>query len=268
MKMPGPPLRPLKEIDLQSSHVYGPVDSRRLGKSLGINPLPLSEKVCTFDCLYCQYELEVPVAGRGSVRSSLFPSESIILSELEEAAKRYRGEVDFLTFSGNGEPTLHPDFNHLVVETVGIRDRYLPAAGVALLSNGTTICDPEIRQAIEQLDKTIVKLDAGDEKLWREINRPGTGMHLEEIVSALAGMEKITMQSLFFDVEGTEAEGNISSEDIGCWLERMERIHPIEVQIYTLDRTPAVPGLRRAPREVLEEIQASLEEKGITGCVY
>jgi len=258
----------LRGIGLQSSYVYGPVSSRRLGLSLGINPLPVTVKVCSFDCLYCQYGLEKPTGPRGGLSEALFPMVSAILAELEEVLKRYPGKIDFLTFSGNGEPTLHPRFFELVEGTVAIRDRLRPESRIALLSNGSTIADDDVRAAIRLLDDPILKLDAGDEASWKIINRPAMGMHLEAIVSAMEKLKNIIIQSLFFEGDGARIAGNTSAGAVQKWLSCVERIRPRSVQIYTLDRVPAISGLRKAKEETLRAILAALEGRGIKGVIF
>ena len=255
-------------VDLQTSCVYGPVKSRRLGESLGINPLPAEKKVCSFDCIYCQYGFEEPVAGRGSVSSDIFPSASTVLDQLESRLKGYQGRIDSVTFSGNGEPTLHPGCYDMVKGAVKMRDHYLPGSQGALLSNGTTVGDREVQDAIRLIDDPIVKMDAGDEDLWFTINRPNREMDLDEIVSVMGGIDHIIIQSMFFEGDGDRVNGNISEESLDCWFSVMEKIRPRHVQIYTLDRTPAMSDLRPAPQAILEKIQSSLERLGVQGCVY
>jgi len=261
-------IKSLRKVELQSSCVYGPVQSRRLGQSLGINPLPAGIKVCSFDCLYCQYGFEKPVGGRESVSSDIFPTVSTVLDQLESRVNRFQGSIDAITFSGNGEPTLHPDFLGLVRGTVKIRDHYLPKSRVVLLSNGTTVRDEEIQEAIKLIDDPIVKLDAGDKDLWFAINRPERGIDLDDIVSVMAVIDHIIVQSLFFKGDGDGVEGNISGDSIDSWLSVIEEIQPRYVQIYTLDRTPAMDSIKPAPKVILRGIQSSLEKMGIGGCIF
>jgi wyosine [tRNA(Phe)-imidazoG37] synthetase (radical SAM superfamily) len=261
-------IQPLRSVELQSSCIYGPVRSRRLGQSLGINPLPAGIKICSFDCLYCQYGFEKPVAGKESVPSDIFPTVSTVLDQLERSVNRFQGSIDAITFSGNGEPTLHPDFLELVRGTVKIRDHYLPKSRVVLLSNGTTVCDDEIQEAIKLTDDPIVKLDAGDRDMWFAINRPEKGIDLDDIVSVMAAIDHIIVQSLFFSGDGDRVEGNISEDSIDSWLSVIEKIQPRYVQVHTLDRTPAMNSIKPAPMAILLGVQSSLEKMGIEGRVY
>ncbi len=260
--------RPLREVVLQSSYIYGPVNSRRLGRSLGINPFPSDRKICTFDCLYCQYGFEEPVAGRAVPAADLFPPVSVVLDHLEDALRSSRERIDYITFSGNGEPTLHPAFPELVEGVAEIRDRCIPGASIALLSNGTTLVDGEIRNSLRSIDDPIIKLDAGDETSWKKINRPGKGVTFDEVVRAMERVDHIIIQSLFFEGDGNRLVGNTSRERIDAWLSTLWRIRPRYVQIYTLDRTTAVGGLRRVEPRVLEEIRTATGRVGIEGRVF
>jgi wyosine [tRNA(Phe)-imidazoG37] synthetase (radical SAM superfamily) len=260
--------RPLREIGLQRSLVYGPVASRRLGRSLGINPLPTDVKVCTYDCLYCQYGLEAPVAGGGRVSPDAFPPAEQILRRLEEAVRGRVGAIDAITFSGNGEPTLHPRFPELVDGAVAVRDRYLPGARIALLSNGTTVTDDRIRDALRRIDDPILKIDAGAGPTWRVVNRPGPAVSFDGIISRLAEMDGIIVQSMFFAGAGEGVRGNSGEAEIAAWLDVVDRVGPRLVQIYTLDRTPAVGALRPVPEPRLREIGAALEDRGVRVCIF
>jgi wyosine [tRNA(Phe)-imidazoG37] synthetase (radical SAM superfamily) len=258
----------LRRVDLQSKYIYGPVDSRRLGKSLGINPMPFESKVCSFDCIYCQYGFETPVAAGEPPADDIFPHVGAILADLERYVRDFDGRIDAITFSGNGEATLHPDFHELVIGTVRVRDRYLPRSRIALLSNGTTVVEERVRRAIRWIDDPIMKLDAGSEELWSRINRPGMGVRLEEIIAAMANIDNIIIQSLFFEGGIGDGIGNISGAIVEEWLFAIERIHPRYVQIYTLDRVPAMVDLKPVSIETLEWIRSSLENRGIRGQVY
>lgn len=260
--------RALRKVNLQSKVIYGPVDSRRLGQSLGINPMPFEDKICSFDCIYCQYGFETPVALGERPPDGLFPPVGAILGELEEWIRSYDGRIDAMTFSGNGEATLHPDFHDLVAGVVHVRDRYLPRSRIALLSNGTTVVEEKVREAIQRIDDPILKLDAGGEELWRRINRPAKGARLGEIISAMADIDKIIIQSLFFEGEDEDGIGNASRQSVEEWLSAVERIRPRYVQIYTLDRVPAMTNLKSVSVETLEGIRSSLEGRGIRGVVY
>ncbi len=259
---------PLRRVELQISTIYGPVKSRRLGRSLGINLSPNGEKICSLDCLYCQYGFKSPVEVGSNLPDDTFPAASLVLHLLEDVLKREGEGVDTITFSGNGEPTLHPDFHGLVEGVVWIRDHRLPSARIALLSNGTTLNNGEVRSALTLIDDPVLKLDAGSEGLWRKINRPAGDVRFEGIIEAMEEVEDFIVQGLFFAGNGAGITGNISGEGIEDWLAAVNRIRPRFVQIYTLDRIPAMTGIERAPGDVLSAILASVERLGIRGQVF
>jgi wyosine [tRNA(Phe)-imidazoG37] synthetase (radical SAM superfamily) len=250
-------------LELQRGVIYGPVNSRRLGRSLGINLLPASRKVCTFDCVYCQYGRERAVSST-SARGG-FPSVAAVLGGVERAIMRQQTPPDYLTFSGNGEPTLHPQFPEIVAEVVRLRDRLCPAARVAILSNSSTAHRPEIRKALEQLDDPIMKLDAGDPDTLSRINRPAPGVTFESIVEGLAGMPHLIVQSMVIAGETQNAGGEAHE----AWLSTLARLSPEKVQIYTAERPTAESGVRQVSREVLDSLaQRAQERTGIPVGAY
>jgi wyosine [tRNA(Phe)-imidazoG37] synthetase (radical SAM superfamily) len=242
-------------LELQKGVIYGPVNSRRLGRSLGINLLPASRKVCTFDCVYCQY-------GKARAFSSTdmqggFPSVSSVLQEVEGAIRRQETPPDYLTFSGNGEPTLHPEFSEIVAEVLRLRDRLCPASRVAILSNSSTVHRPEIRKALEGLDDPIMKLDAGDAETLSRVNRPAPMVTFEKIVEGLAGMPRLIVQSMIIAGEPQNAEGEVHE----AWLTTLARLSPEKVQIYTAERPAAESGVRQVSREDLMSLAHRAQEK-------
>lgn len=242
-------------LELQRGVIYGPVNSRRLGRSLGINLLPASRKVCTFDCVYCQYGRARTVSSTGAQGG--FPSVSTVLGEVERAITRQQAPPDYLTFSGNGEPTLHPGFPEIVAEVLRLRDRSCPAARVAILSNSSAAHRPEIRKALEQLDDPIMKLDAGDPDTLSRINRPAPGVTFEEIVEGLAAIPHLIVQSMVIAGEPQNAEGKAHE----AWLTTLARLSPEKVQIYTAERAAAESGVRQVSREVLDSLAQSAQER-------
>jgi wyosine [tRNA(Phe)-imidazoG37] synthetase (radical SAM superfamily) len=250
-------------LELQRDVIYGPVNSRRLGRSLGINLLPASRKVCTFDCVYCQYGRADAVTTAGS--DTGFPSVQNVLDKVEEAIKRQPTPPDYLTFSGNGEPTLHPDFPEIVAEVLRLRDRVCPGARVALLSNSSRAHRREIREAIEQLDDPIMKLDAGDPATLAQISRPATGVTLERIVEGLAELPYLVVQSMIISGQAQNCEGEAHE----AWLATLARISPDEVQVYSADRVVAESGVQRVSKEDLARLAHNAQEKtGIPVMAY
>jgi wyosine [tRNA(Phe)-imidazoG37] synthetase (radical SAM superfamily) len=243
----------LKEISLQTGIIYGPVQSRRLGQSLGVNLLPEDYKLCSFNCVYCQYGWTPEPTVDVSHALKDLPRLDNVAIALEKALKtvrRKRQKLDAVTFSGNGEPTLHPDFPAMVETARSLRDKYLPHAQLAVLSNSSTATRPEICAALNRCDLRIMKLDAGSEEIIHQLNGPAPPFYLKDIVTALRDLKDVTLQSLF-------VQGRISNSDpdsVALWIESVREIRPLLVQIYTLDRVPADPRIWKVNRPTLEWI--------------
>ncbi len=248
---------------LQTGAVYGPIHSRRLGHSLGINPLPVSYKFCDFDCVYCQYGW-TPAKGTGE-KLKRAPE---LLQEIEhsfEHHQKIKTPVDCITIAGNGEPTIHPDFPALVEGLIGLRDRFYSEVKVGILSDSSQAHRPEIREALEMLEERYMKLDAGHAELHAAINKPRGDFDFDRMVNALRGLRNIVIQGLF--MQGSF--DNTQPEDIDRWVETVGFIQPREVQVYTIDRGPADPGLRVVPEEKLREIAVQCQSMtGVPSVVY
>lgn len=250
-------------LRLQRGILYGPVRSRRLGLSLGINLLPPGEKLCNFDCVYCQYGwTDTALLERAG--EPAFPSVDEVLAALDAALPECDAPPAYLTFSGNGEPTLHPRFGEIVDGVTAIRDRMLPAARTAILSNSTRAGEPAVRDALRRLDVRIMKLDAGTAELFGRYNRPAAGIAFARVVEGLRELGGVTLQSLFTGGPG----GNGDRRSVEDWLAQVKGIAPLAVQIYTLAR--GYPSERIAPlgRERLEEIRAQAAAEGIAAEVF
>ena len=235
-------------IPLQDSAVYGPIRSRRLGCSLGINVLPLSHKVCSSNCVYCQYGWTLP--GQSHERLKCAPE---LLAEIEEAFQRHTRDqtpVDCVTLAGNGEPTLHPDLVELVIGIKQLRDRYFPKASVGVLSDATQIARPHVRRALALLDARYLKFDAADEATWRRVNQPLGHTDFRAMVDTLRTLPNIVLQSMF--IQGTY--DNTDDAHLQAWIEAVGAIRPRSVQVYTVDRGTAAPGITEVPRETLQAI--------------
>jgi wyosine [tRNA(Phe)-imidazoG37] synthetase (radical SAM superfamily) len=251
-----------KRLRLQASCVYGPVHSRRLGLSLGINPLPVGEKYCTLNCRYCQYGWTRRAHER--VDAPL-PAAAAVLAEIEDVLREANAlalELDYITFSGNGEPTLHPDFPQLVEGVRALRDRWTPEARLAVLTNSTTLARPSVRRAVARTDAPIAKLDAGNEAVYLRLNRPLESPPLERLVAAMAELheeigERLTIQSLFV----TGAVDNSTDDALEDWLGCVAAIHPGRVQVYTLDRAPADARLHPIEHATLKRIASLVTER-------
>lgn len=233
-----PVAKPLKSLSLQPGIIYGPVRSRRLGLSLGINLLPSSYKFCSFNCVYCQYGWTVKPILNPAPDIDHLPRPQEVSAELETALQqvvRQKVRLNSITFSGNGEPTLHPDFAEIVGKAKGLRDRYCPETPLAILSNSSTVTSKEVREALDRLDLRMMKLDAGSEELVHQLNGPAAPFYIGEIVAGLKQLKDVIIQSLF-------VQGRVSNSDpdsVALWVEKVREIRPTLVHIYTLDRVPA-----------------------------
>jgi len=225
-------------LELQRDVIYGPISSRRLGRSLGINLLPPGRKACTFDCVYCQYGTAHTV--RGPEGQAGFPSVDSVMQKVEEGLRRLPSPPDYLTFSGNGEPTLHPDFPDIVSRMLDLRGRMCPQTRLAILSNSSRMHRPEVREAVAQLDDPIMKLDAGDPQTLARLSRPSSAITLERILEDLEAMPRLIIQTMI--IEG--AVQNAKGEAHEAWLAAVARLSPEMVQIYTAERPVAESGVR------------------------
>ena len=250
-------------LPVQPTIVYGPVRSRRLGRSLGINLLPTSAKACTFDCVYCQYgwtPAEPPdrPTGRG------LPSLAEVLAAVEGALASLAEPPAYLTFAGNGEPTLHPAFAEIVHSVTALRDRLAPSCRTAVLSNASRLDDPRVREALAVLDVRIMKLDAGTEETFRRYNRPFATTTLASVLAGLASLGGVTVQTLL--AEGPA--GNCEPGEIRSWIENVVTLRPLAVQLYTLDRGCPCDAIGPVGRRLLEAIRDVLVSAGIPAEAY
>jgi len=243
-------------LPLQSGIVYGQVNSRRLGRSLGINLSPTREKLCSLDCAYCHYgRTKIHTAKTGLYRD-LFPATKAVAAAVRHALSRGTGPA-FVTFSGNGEPGLHPDFPEIVSNVKAIVRGLAPKTKLAILSNSVTATNPGVYAALRALDVRIMKLDAGNPRVFARINRPGRGSDFERIVAGLAALEDVTIQTLF----AAGKYENSAKADVADWIACLAEIKPVAVQIYTCDRPPADSELEKVPRERLTDIARTATER-------
>jgi wyosine [tRNA(Phe)-imidazoG37] synthetase (radical SAM superfamily) len=252
-------------LKLQSQLVYGPVTSRRLGRSLGLNILPLEYKLCSFNCVYCQYGWTRTHTLDGRAHSADLPTPEQVGIALREFLARLNREGTppaYITFSGNGEPTLHPEFDKIVDVVRRLRDEMVPPAKVAILSNSTTVGDESVRRSLDKLDVRIMKLDCVDSGVFASYNRPCGGVEVKDIVEGLKKLRGFTLQTLFTDM-------NSDDESVARWLETVKYLKPEEVQVYTLDRSAPLAELRRVSAQRLKEIMRRVEtEAGVSATAY
>lgn len=238
-------------LPLWSGIIYGPIRSRRLGRSLGLNTSPTSYKLCSFNCVYCQYGWTAVCTINTAARLSDFPTPDDFGEELERALRGLK-TIDNITFSGNGEPTLHPQFEELVDIAMQLKDEYFPEAGLGVLSNSSTVSVERVRKALAKLDFRIMKLDTGDLETFRKINRPCRGVDYGTILNGLKSLEKVTLQTMF--VDGTTQ--NTGDREVREWIKVVGEIQPMKAQIYSLHRPPAETSLREVPADRLRGIAA------------
>ena len=245
--------------------IFGPVKSRRLGVSLGINLLPLKNKVCNFNCIYCEcgWTRDIDKAeSRLPSRKEVYEALDRRLSELKNKNK----PPDVITYAGNGEPTLHPEFPGIIDDSLILRDRYFPKARVAVISNATTISDPQIRAALLKIDMNILKLDSAFDSTIKIHNQPRINIKAEDLINDLAGFKgRVIIQTLFLrGMHDGKVIDNTTPVEINAWLKAIEKIKPSEVMIYTISRdTPEGSGLEKVPVSELNRIAALVESMSI-----
>jgi wyosine [tRNA(Phe)-imidazoG37] synthetase (radical SAM superfamily) len=249
-------------IPLKPGVTYGPVRSRRLGSSLGINLWPGVVKVCSFNCVYCQYGKTTTADAARCGGGVLTVSD--VVAAVEGALETLAEAPSWLTFSGNGEPTLHPQFSAIVDAIVELRDRELPEARTAVLSCSTELVRPEVRASLQRLDARIMKLDVGSEALLRSFNRPIARVTLQTLTRGLAELEDVTIQTMLAAGSG----GNADAAAVEDWIARVLALRPRAVQLYSLDRPHASRALEVVDHHTLEALAARLRGLGIDASAF
>lgn len=245
------------------SPVFGPVCSRRLGVSLGINLLPPDGKFCTFDCIYCECGFNADRRPRKPL-----PSREEVREALEARLKEMRRngpKPDVLTFAGNGEPTAHPCFPEIIDDTLALRDRYVPDAKVSVLSNATFLHREAVFEALKRVDNNILKLDTVDADYIRSVDRPSCRYDVRQTVERLQAFRgSVIIQTLFMkgSFNGLDVD-NTGDRHVLPWIEAVKRIAPRRVMVYTIDRETPGHDLRKASHEELDRIVALLEASGV-----
>lgn len=252
---------------LYDSPIFGPVHSRRLGVSLGINLMPADGKICTFDCIYCE-------CGRNGEHHPRHhrPTRDEVREALRATLERMKSQgpkPDVLTFAGNGEPTANPEFPGIVDDVLALRDEFFPDAKVSVLSNGTRVTDSAIFNALKRIDNNIQKLDTVNPDYIRLIDSPVGHYDLDAVIKALCDFKgHVIIQTMFLTgtLDGRNMD-NTTDEYVMPWLETLLKIAPSQVMIYTIDRETPVSTLRKAGHEALDRIAALLREKGLNTSV-
>lgn len=251
------------------STIFGPIHSRRLGVSLGVNLMPSDGKVCSFDCIYC----EAGYNAQGTGKSGL-PSREKVREDLEKKLSdmHYNGDsLDVITFSGNGEPTLHPDFAGVIDDTLALRDRFYPDAKVSVLTNSTRIFDPAVAEALKKVDNNILKLDSAINPTMRLIDAPvSKEFTVERVVEALKqfkGTGVIQTMLLRGEHNGQHVD-NTTPEELDALIKAYKEIAPKEVMLYSLDRSTPEEKLKKVEKEELDRIADQVREAGINVISY
>lgn len=246
------------------STIFGPIHSRRLGVSLGVNLMPADGKVCSFDCIYCEAGYNSQGAGEAGL-----PSREKVREDLERKLSEMRSKgdsLDVITFSGNGEPTLHPEFAGVIDDTLALRDRYYPEAKVSVLTNSTRIFDPAVAEALKKVDNNILKLDSAIDPTMRLIDVPASKeFTVERVVEALKqfkGTGIIQTMLLRGEHNGKRVD-NTTPEEIDALITAYKEIEPREVMLYSLDRSTPEERLVRVEKEEIERIARQVREAGI-----
>ena len=241
------------------SPIFGPVHSRRLGISLGINLLPADGKVCSFDCIYCECGF-----NEGHRPQKPLPTREEVAVALERKLRQMQedGQMpDVLTFAGNGEPTCHPHFAEIIDDTIRLRDQYCPRAKVSVLSNSTMIHRQAVHDALMRVDNNILKLDTIDPDFIRHVDRPAGTYDVNAIVERMKAFHgHVIIQTMFLKGPGID---NTTDAYVTPWLEAVKDIAPRQVMIYTIDRETPMQGLEKASREQLDAIRDLVIAAGI-----
>jgi wyosine [tRNA(Phe)-imidazoG37] synthetase (radical SAM superfamily) len=247
--------------------IFGPVRSRRLGLSLGVNLLPTAAKLCNFNCIYC--ECGWNGTGSGPARfNSRADVRRLLEAKLREMSAA--GELpDVITFAGNGEPTMHPEFEAVIGDTLELRGALCPSTRVSVLSNATMIGRPEVRRALERVDDNILKLDSAFDDTVRLIDDPQRAYSVAETVANMKLFEgRLVIQTMLLSGEwGGRAVDNTTEREVAAWLELIKEIAPGRVMIYTIDRDTPAAGLQKVPVEQMRAIAARVEALGIAASV-
>lgn len=241
--------------------IFGPVKSRRLGISLGVNLLPLNSKLCNFNCIYC--ECGWTTGGAKARFNSRSDVHRLLGQKLREMAAQ-GAPPDVITFAGNGEPTMHPEFEQIIDDTIALRDEICPSAKVSVLSNATMIGRESVRRALMKVDNNILKLDSAFDETVRLIDNPQGKYSVAETVANMKLFGgKLIIQTMFVrgQCDGRQVDNTVPHE-VAAWLALVREIAPQTVMIYTIDRDTPCPTLEKVPVEDLRKIAAQVEAAG------
>lgn len=243
---------------IREETVFGPIHSRRLGSSLGINLLPQKGKICNFDCIYCECGW-----NRDGLQDKTLPSAADVRNALEDKLRSLRAEgvgIDSITFSGDGEPTLNPEFPQIIDDTLTLRGRYYPEAAVSVLSNATRAHIPEVFKALRKVDNPIMKIDAPTAELAARINNPAPGYDPLKVADALRGFGgDFVLQTMFLKSSDFDSS---SPEVLDGWMQIVRDLRPREIMVYTIARPTPQQGLEKFSEEQMRQLVKPLLDEG------
>lgn len=246
------------------STIFGPIHSRRLGTSLGVNLSPDDGKICSFDCLYCEAGFNAQGPG-----TTGFPPRAEVKRLLEEKLSSMKAagqNLDVITFSGNGEPTLHPDFAGIIDDTIALRDAYFPAVKISVLSNSTLLDDSKVCEALTKVDNNILKLDSAITPTMRVIDRPNSPEFTsEKVIDRIAqfGDKCIVQTMILRGFHNGKPVDNSTPEEVDALIQAYKKIQPAEVMLYSIDRKTPEEALVKVEKDELEKITERIRKEGI-----
>jgi wyosine [tRNA(Phe)-imidazoG37] synthetase (radical SAM superfamily) len=248
--------------------IFGPVQSRRLGVSLGVNLLPVSRKICNFDCVYCECGLNNESSGQEGLPDASYVTQSLEqkLSEMQSSGQA----PDVITFAGNGEPTMHPDFAAIIDSTIALRNKYFPKAKVSVLSNATMLHKAEVVAALLKVDQCMLKLDSGLDTTVKAINQPVGRWDYPTLMEQLKKFKgKFILQTMFVhgQINGKSVD-NTSEADLQSWEQAVKEVMPEQVMIYSIERDTPNAGVQRVTLKELKLIAQRLDKYGIKVSAY
>lgn len=246
------------EPNIFTTHIVGPIHSRRLGVSLGVNILPDNGKICSFNCVYCE------CGWNEDHRGGKFVDADEVMQQLEEKLQqmhRASNPLDVITFAGNGEPTLHPEFARIIDRTLSLRNQYYPAVKVSVLSNGTRMTVPAVKEALMRVDNNILKLDGAFDETVRLIDQPADSHYnVRSVVEGMKGYQgELIVQTMFVKGEHNGQKfDNTTPEEVAAWCDLMRQIKPRQIMVYSLDRPTPEHNLTAISKAEMEQLVAPL----------
>ena len=251
-----------RKPNIYTDNIIGPIHSRRLGISLGVNLLPKDAKICSFDCVYCE------CGWTKDHKGGHFPDADAVMEELEAKLKEEVAEgrnIDVITFAGNGEPTLHPRFAEVIDRTIALRDQYYPKARVSVLSNATRMTDPKVHAALLKVDNNILKIDGAFDQTIHLIDQPtDKNYSVRQVVDGMKSFQgQLIVQTMFVrGMHDGKVIDNTTPEEVNAWCDLMREIKPHQIMVYSLDRPTPEPNLVKVSKEEMAQFVAPLVAEG------